>query len=291
MIDAQKQEIGLTPGPGIYLNVPSARYFAWPYLSKSALSDFAKSPALYYLYATKQMEYKPSASQRIGTASDLMWVEQLDLCAELHTIPRWVNGKRLPDSGKARAAYLESVAAPTISISEADAAIRIADALDQNERACELRAASHAQVSLVWRDEATGLMLKGRPDLVNLINYVLSDLKTTKSIRPHSFDSDCSSYNYHWQLYLYTAGLIANGVGTWADWSQWLITVGNTQPHGVACRPCPAEAIDLARDEVGDLLRRWLHCRTTGVWPADLTDERPINLPKYRFNYTGETDQ
>jgi len=38
LTDAQAVEVGLTPEPGIYLNVPATDYFRWPYLSKSGLS-------------------------------------------------------------------------------------------------------------------------------------------------------------------------------------------------------------------------------------------------------------
>ena len=224
LADAQKVEVGLLPPPGIYVNVPAAQYFAWPYMSKSGLSDFAKSPALWYGRQTGALPWKQSASFELGSATDHLWVERRRLEARdgYQVIPREspLTGKPMPKSGKVRAEYLEHIAAQgltAVSRPMAGKARAMAAALDNNDRAQRLHAGATAQVSLVWRCPFTRLMLKGRPDLVDLEALILSDLKSTRSIAPWAFDSDCSLYNYHWQLHLYTQGLIANGLGSRGD--------------------------------------------------------------------------
>ncbi len=290
LTDAQKTEIGPMPGPGIYLNVPAEQYFAWPHLSKSGLSDFAKSPALWYLRQTGEIERKSSPAFGLGTATNVLWVERGELTdANAIQIAPKINpltDKPLPATGKARDAYAASLPNGTtlITQAQADQAQLMATALEGNDRAQRLHAGSHAEVSLVWRCPHTGILLKGRPDLVDLERCVLSDLKTTKEIRPFAFDRDAASYNYHWQLHLYTQGLVANGCGSYDDWAQWLITVRNEQPHGVACRPMPASALELAADETAHHIRRWCDCRDNNDWPADDLDEKPIEFPRWRFN-------
>lgn len=292
LTDAQKVEVGLAPPPGIYLNVPMADYFVWPYLSKSGLSDFAKSPALWYGRATGAIPWKKSPAFGLGTATNVLWVEREELLAEhgIQIAPKVnpLTDKPLPASGKARDEYAASL--PTgvtlITAAQADKARLMAAALDGNDRAQRLHAGSHAEVSLVWRCPHTGLMLKGRPDLVDLERLILSDLKTTKEIRPFAFDGDASNYNYHWQIYLYIQGLLANGVAP-GDWRAWLITVRNEAPHGVACRPMPASALELAAIETERHLRRWLQCRIENNYPADLLEEKPIELPRWRYNRGG----
>lgn len=297
LTDANKTDVGAQPPPGIYTNVPAAQYFAWPYLSKSAISDFARSPARWYALHTGELQRKTSDSYTLGSATDLLWVEQLDLTpANGWQIIPAINpqtDKPLPASGAARNAYLEHVRAQgltPISQAMASKALAMRDALDRNERACALREGATPQVSLVWDCPYTGLRLKGRPDLPHLTRRTLPDLKTTRDIRPWAFDGDASSYNYHWQLHLYAQGLAANGCGDYEDWRHWLITVDNAPMHGVACRPMELAALELARDEVTAHLQRWLRCRTANYWPADLLDEKPIELPRWRFKFTGRID-
>lgn len=288
MIDAQKTEIGLQPPPGIYLNVPAAQYFAWPYMSKSGLSDFAKSPALWYGRQTGAIPWKTTPSQIMGTATNLLWVEQKESVTDSLILPP----EDLPKSGKKRDAWIESLppGIEPITSGQLHRAGCMAEALLHNERAMQLRSRAVPEVSLVWRCPFTKIMLKGRPDLVDFDEHILSDLKTTKDIREWSFDRDCSDYNYHWQLHLYTQGLVANGAGAYQDWFHWLITVANSQPHGVGCRPMPLEALELAESECYYHLQRWLQCRTDNHWPADLLDEKEIELPRWRYKFTGRIE-
>lgn len=297
LTDARCTSLGAQPPPGIYVNVPIADYFAWTYMSKSGLSDFAKSPALWYGRQIGDIPWKKSASFELGSAVDHLWVERLTFEPEhgYQVIPKInpLTEKPLPKTGKARTEYLEHLEAQgltPISPSVVKKARAMQEALDANDRAQRLHAGAMAQVSIVWRCPFTGLMLKGRPDLVDTERLILSDLKSTKEIRPWAFDSDASAYNYHWQLYLYTQGLVANGVGTWADWSHWLITVRNSKPYGVACRPVPADALELAADETLYHLQRWIECARTKHFPADLLEEKPIELPRWRFGFTGRRE-
>jgi len=62
-----------------------------------------------------------------------------------------------------------------------------------------------------------------------------------------------------------------------------LITVANVEPHGVACRPMPSSALELAAEETAYHIRRWCECRDNKQWPADDLDEKPIELPRWRF--------
>lgn len=287
LTDAQKVEVGLQPPPGIYVNVPAADYFRWPYLSKSALSDFAKSPALWHGRATGNIPWKSSAAFTIGSAVDLMWVEQRPLDDGFRKAPA-----ELPSRGKKRDKWVAELPAGTepITNDQATKARAMRKALLGNKRAMELRECSQPQVSVVWRCPFTGLMLKGRPDLVAFEQLILSDLKSTRNIRPWAFDGDFGDYNYHWQLHLYTQGLVANGCGRYEDWRHWLITMANDKPHGVACRPVPRDPLELAVAECAHYLAKWRECRINNHWPADLLDEKPVALPGWRYKFTGRTD-
>lgn len=288
LTDAQAAEVGLQPGPGIYLNVLFSDYLSWPYLSKSALHDFAKSPALHYLRVTGKLPYKATASQIMGTATDRFWVERREDITDILALPP----EGMPKSGKKRDEWIASLSpgVEPITIGQWLTSRRMATALSRNKRAMELRKSAIAQVSAVWRHPATGLMLKMRADLVDPIRHVLSDLKTTRSIATHRFDGDVSEYNYHWQLWLYTQALVENGCGSYDDWAHWLITVANQRPHGVACRPMGAIPLELARQETDYHLRRWVQCYRDNHWPADLLDEKPIELPRWRYSKGGLND-
>jgi len=271
------------PEPGIYLGVPFNVYKLWPYPSKSLLGDLQTSPAQFAAKVSGQIKWGwPSYAQIIGSLTDHIWVEQLPV-DEAHG---WHAGpKDMPTKGKRRDAWLASLPkgdsgyTPT----QLDLALAMVAALQNNERADELQANATPQVSLVWDDPDTGIRMKGRPDLIDFDGLVLSDLKTARSITKAGFSKACADYNYHWQLHLYTTGLVANGIGAYEDWKQWLIAVRNEPIHGVACRPMGPAALELARAEVNEVLWQLRSCIDAGEWPADHNDEQPITLPGWRF--------
>jgi len=276
LTDAQAVEVGLQPQPGAYVGVPFAEYLAWPYLSKSSLSDFAYLPAQHRGLLDGTIPRKDSAAFDVGSAVDAMWVEGKGLLEAGFRV--WSGRKAGPKWVEFKAAH----AGCTILSFEQERHVRGAvDALEQHDRACDLRDGATQQLSLVWVCPFTGLRLKGRPDLVDFDYRLLSDLKTARDVRPFKFDAAVADYNYHWQLYLYAQALRELGLGD--GWKPWLIGVRNVPIHSVACRPLSADALQLAADEVTALLWQYRAAVLGDDWQRNFDDEKPIQLPGWRY--------
>ena len=284
LTDAQAVDIGLTPSPGAYTGVPFEQYARWPYLSKSALADFATNPALHRARLDGTIPPKSSTGFAVGSAADALWVESLGLLESGFVV--WREGAR---RGKAWTAFKAEHADKTILTADEETRARGAvDALEAHERACELRSVATPQLSLVWDCPITGLRLKGRPDLPNFDRRTLSDLKTARDVTYRGFDRAITDYNYPWQLYLYAQGLTVLEHGArWEqhlhDWRPWLIAVKNEPVHSVSCRPLHKEAIELARVEVSTQLWQYRECVLGGDWPANYDDEREYMPPQWRM--------
>jgi hypothetical protein len=284
MIITWTPDLGTLPLPGIYRGVPMHVYRSWRYPSKSNLTDMRISPAQFAAKIRGLIPWPSSDSMTVGSLTGTLWVEQL----EVGEASGWIQAPdSLPKTGKKRDEWAASVAPLEVyHPAQLMRAGSIAAALDGNARAVELRDGAEPELSIVWDCPHTGIRLKGRPDLVDFDRLTVPDLKTAMDIRPFAISNATSDYNYHWQLYLYTQALVCNGYGTMETWRQWLICARNSPEYGVACRPLGADAFDLARDEVTDVMWRLRSCLDANEWPADLLDESPISLPGYRYHYT-----
>ena len=296
LTDAQAVEVGLTPEPGIYLNVPAADYFRWPYLSKSGLERFCISPAQHRALVDGVLSWGRSDSMLLGSALDVLWFDGLEafkaiFACEPAKPPLKKNGQPYSNwmastPGKAWARAQEAAGRQVLTKVLWRKAFAMLHRLHAHEgkdghpSASELREQGTAQVSIVWRCPVTGLWLKGRPDLVDFARLICSDLKTTADHRPAGFSKSIGSFEYHWQLYLYMQGLaILTGQD---NWEGRFVAVRNEPVHSVEIYTLEPSALEQARAEVTRRLFTYLDCLTNDRWPADSGHMRTIDLPAWR---------
>ena len=117
-----------------------------------------------------------------------------------------------------------------------------------------LDAAMHYEHSLVWQDEATGLDLRSRADIVSGFHgsVVVVDLKSTRAMNPREFTWDIRKYGYHRQAAFYSRAwrLLGYDVAGFV-----FIAVSKTLPYSCRVYSLDTDAIDEGDREIDEALR------------------------------------
>jgi len=123
------------------------------------------------------------------------------------------------------------------------------------------------EVSMLWRDEATGLFLQGRLDHFHRPSVLFADLKTTKSVDPREFQRSCEDWGYFMQTAMYWDGLRA--LTGRKPYMPIVIPVEKTPPkYFSAVYEISVSDLAHGREQYHFALRRWKWCMDNGEWPA-----------------------
>lgn len=133
------------------------------------------------------------------------------------------------------------------------------------------------ELSLVWKDEETGVLCKGRPDALIRPNILL-DLKTCRDASRRAFERAMFEYGYYTQAAWYRCGLKARGLDVT---DAALICVETEAPHAVAVYQFQDDVMDRGERECRRLLRKYAQCIERGEWPSYSLDVELIGLPKW----------
>ena len=130
------------------------------------------------------------------------------------------------------------------------------------------------EVAVVWRDGMTGLLCKGRIDL--LLPGVITDLKTTrvKVADDRALTRVASNFGYHISLAAYQGG-VSDVTGEIPGVK--LIFVEQTPPHDVRVLTMD-NALIAGWDRWQSLLKDVLECSTSGVWPGCSDKESELKV-------------
>jgi hypothetical protein len=133
--------------------------------------------------------------------------------------------------------------------------------------------------SLFWKDKATGLWVKSRPDAIPASSRDFVDLKTTRSVRWIDLLRSYAEYGYHQQGALVRQA--AREVLGIKDSTFSLVFVESAPPH--CCRVVTLKDSDLDRGEKQNRLAldTIARCLSSGHWPGpggDREDAEHIEL-------------
>lgn len=128
---------------------------------------------------------------------------------------------------------------------------------------------------VTWRDEATGIMCKGRPDVTH---SAIVDLKSTSSIDDRVFRALATRMGYFSQLAFYRRG--------YATLTKMLlpcaiVAVETEAPYDVGVFVVDDESLRVADDENKRLLTKVAECRKSGVWPGRYQKAQTLTLPEW----------
>jgi hypothetical protein len=135
-----------------------------------------------------------------------------------------------------------------------------------------------AEQTLVWTDEATGLVCKARADFLSHWCAVV-DLKSAADLSPR-FLSRAVSLGYPCQMAHYRNGAIAQGI--WAREPECVIVaVESKPPYDVGVFRLDEETLEYGTKKVAELLAKVKECTERNEWPGRYPDEQVFGLPEW----------
>lgn len=264
---------------GIYFDIPFSEYHAWEAVSSHFLWTLkTKSPC--HANWDRNHPEEPTDAFMIGQALHVLTLEPE------HFEKRYVVG---PDVRANTIAWKEAEATAItagkiilkakdyteiLGMKNAFAATRVARYVQKGK----------AEVSLVWRDEKTGILCKSRLDYVRQDNAVILDLKTSIDASPGYFARACYNFGYHHQAAMYSdAYKIVLG-----DFPAFVFVVIEKDPPYVAkAYEVHEDTIAAGRQSYRAALETCAECMTSGIWPAYGDDVEMLNLPEWALKKEG----
>lgn len=214
--------------PGIYHNVPFENYMRWDAFSKSMVDNALLSHAHLRAYIETG---KTTRSMTLGSLVDCLVLEphlyDKQYCEQpaTYTAEKWTGrapNKKLvveekPWNNNAQVCkdynrQMAEAGRTPIDIGLLSQARSCVISIDEHEIASEIVERGLKQVSIVWECQSTGVMCKGRFDILGdgEHKHLIIDLKTTKDASSDGFAKECAVYDYHVQGGSYTEGYFLN---------------------------------------------------------------------------------
>ena len=250
-------------------------YHALEAVSPSRLKLLARSPLHFYdACLAPDREVKPATpAMQLGTALHTAVLEPELWDATVAVPPQTFD--RRTKGGKELAAAFEAEAAGRIVLTpdDADQVRRMADAVRSHPAArFLLELPGRREPSYTWKDPATGLECKTRPDWHSEDRRIVVDVKTTRDASRIEFAKSIANLDYHVQAAWNQDALQAEQFIT--------IAVENVRPFAVAVYPASGAMIAAGQRRIEAAMALLAECHASGIWPGygDLVQE-PIELP------------
>lgn len=264
----------------ILLGVPSADYHARPEVSKSQLDTIAKSPAHFFAeHVARTVVRHETDAMRLGTALHTAVLEPERYVTDYVVAPK-IDG-RTKEGKAAKAAFAEASAGKIIIDDDDHVRVLAMAASIAEHRAATLlfERSPLREVSYVWRDAATGIDCRCRPDAVLDGGRVLVDLKSCEDASPRGFAQSIGRYGYHRQAAFYLDGVEA-ATGTRPE-AFVFVAVEKAAPHVVGVYALDAHSIQLGKNSIERSLETLATCRASGKWPGYTEIIETISAPAW----------
>lgn len=265
--------------PAIYANVPFRYYLAHPGVSRSALMTMLEATPAHYRHERQHPDHKVSEAFLWGSAVHCRLQEPEEFAA------RYVRGPVNPDTGEQFGATTKTWAAAQAAADAAgqflyadkwcvDAMAEAVKTHPDTKRILEGRPMIEA--TAIWKDPATGLLCKARPDNLRVDLGLFIDVKTTETASPHGFAKSAATYGYFDQIAHYGLGL---SILLGRDFDGFLVAVEKAPPHAVACYRIGEAEVHEGRRRVAWALAKIAECEKSGEWPG--YREADLYAPKW----------
>lgn len=163
---------------------------------------------------------------------------------------------------------------------------QMAQAVKAHPRAAELFLRGHAETSLYWTDDQTGVRLRGRPDWLTLMEFdgqqrpTVVDYKTTADANPAAWVRKAYDYGYHIQFAWYCLGYQA----IQGEMPAFFFVVQEkTRPYLVSVIELDAEAFALGAQQMRRAIDLYAECVKTDTWPGYGEQIHSMSLPPWAF--------
>jgi len=261
------------------IGLPDPDYRAIKAASKSALDQFARSPAHYKHVIIEGNRPEATPAMQIGSAFDTLLLTPELFAEQFVQAPDVRRGTKVWDE------FEQSVAGRTpIKGDDLARLDGMVTAVRNHPAASALLSGGHSQVSYTWTDEATGLDCKGRADYVR-DDGIIVDVKTTMDASPAGFARSVLNYRYFAQAAMYLEAQTQSGGPTTDQFC--FIAVEKEPPFAVAVYALDPAALSLGFQTIARDLQGLAKCMAEDSWPAYSPRVETLSLPRYAFNNGG----
>jgi len=275
------------PAPGLYPDIEFDQYAGWEAMNISTLLEGRRS--MQHLHqALIAPVRKRTAAMWLGVLGHTLVLEPIKAMAKYVVMPDFASdpanttaGGGKPKSPTSTSWYQKkkkefeatNILREVVTQQKYDEILGMVHALASNPRAKECLAAGEREISLVWVDEPTGVVCKGRIDLLDAPKERFLDLKIVENAA--RFERSLEQYSYHVRMSWYQGGLMALG---YQSLMPWLMAAESTPPFGIRAAPVGEETLLIGRDIHRELLDNYSKCISSDYWPG-YDDPDEWNLP------------
>lgn len=257
---------------GVFAGLPEKVYRNAPGVNVSSLKLMRYSPA-HYKAALEDTEIDRTGALVIGTLVHAMTLE--DKAKPYVVRPPQFDSWRTKEAKEWRDSQVLDVLTPD----EEAVVLRCVKALKRNELICAMAAAGHAELSAFKRHPRTGLLLKGRADLVAPDEDEKWHGLDVKTILEYGAESDAfsrriSDLDYHIQDAFYTDLF---GLSSFT-----FIAVEKGKLAGVGIYELDDDDREIGRRTYNAHLLKLRECMDSDTWPGYPTATRKIGLTKWK---------
>ena len=273
---------------GIHHDIDFATYLSGtgipaPAVSGSDLVNYeTECPAHAYAFwrgNPARIHNEPTASMALGTAAHAYILEGADVFHDRFAVkPEGLNFSTREGRAWRDAQEDKSI----ISFDQHMTILAMRDALmAQPDARRLLEAGGRAEVTMVARDEETGLTLLCRPDLYIARAGLAVNLKTTANPAPNAWRRTCANLRYDLGDAMFR--LVAGLLGVQRP-SHAFMVVGSQAPHLGYVAALSAEAASAADQQLRQILRRFAKSVADNDWPGYTAGVLEIGLPQWAAN-------
>lgn len=263
--------------PGIYFDLPNEDYHASEGVSKSGLWTIqTKSPA-HYRYAEREQK----AAFDVGTAAHLAILEPNEFEAQVHRGPDDRRGNKWKDAAEWCAVEGKLL----LTSSDYDDVLAVRDAVHADQWISSIITGGEPliEASGFSIDEATGTLVRVRPDLYREDLGIILDLKTTRSAHPDAFARSVVDYGYHAQEALYSD--VWRSLGKPVEGFVFL-PVEVKCPYVHAVYELPPSIVEEGRAMMRTALDTYAACRASDSWPAYGEGVQELSFKRWAYRMT-----
>jgi len=272
------------PDAGLILGMSNADYHSLPSVSSSQLKTILRSPAHYHAaYLAGAPRKEPTASMVLGSLTHTLFLEPEKFGSEYIIAPKW--DARTTEGKAIRAAFIDAAEGKTVIDAEQLATAQAMACALCGHQIHEAMTGGHAEASIFWADEQTGLACRIRPDYHIAPcdmwpSGLILDVKSTDDARAEVFARTCVNFGYDLSAAMYCDGFQQH-YGTDEPPLFLLLVVERDAPYAVACYECSPEMLDKGNEKYRRAMRLLADSTASGEWPAYDEGIQLLNLPKW----------
>lgn len=293
----------VTPGPGVYSDVPMDDYHGWDAASNSRLTKLLRSPS--HMKAAIDDLSGDSPALRQGRISHTAILEPDHFSSRYIVIGQCQGktreGKRCSKGGSVyrgggsfcgqhdpTPGVAQESGPEVISESERDIALAQRDAVYGMTSAKELlTGAGDVELSMLWEESESGVLCKARWDRHSpeIAGGAIVDVKTCQDASLLEFERSIFNFGYHRQAGLYLDGARARKLPA----KRFIIVaVEKTAPFAVGVYRLTDGVTDAGLAQARSLLRRYAECTRTGSYPGYPDRVQDISIPPWAWSKMDE---